>query len=480
MTKTKKETKILLSIFIIAFVIRGLFVFSCPIKWWDETVYANLGYDLSGNPFDYSVKNNGWSDFIPSGGNSFYAWPKMGFRAPLLPYILSIFYLFNIDFLISFLVIFIGSLSIVLLYTLGKKLFNKKIALYSSIFFLLTPLHIIYSAKILAGVLFTFFILLTFMSFWEGYEKGNKKHKIFFGIFLGLSLLARYTALWITPVFFFYFLVKYKSLRFLKEKYIWYSILAFFLILIPWFIYGTIEYSNPVGAFIHGARASTYWGGLQSWSFFFEHWWQMFSATGLFFVFGLIYILYKKQFLKKEIYLLLIWFALFLGIAICMPHKEDRFILAIVPVIALISGFFLDKTQKYRKIILIFMIIISLLSLSLHFYTTYKNSYTSTNLCFLQGNIFLKNINEDILVITDESPSIYYYAKKETHFYPNPWNLSSLKSLVENSYNKTAYVFFTDFDMPLSQEKNKKIKKDLDKFERVFQCKNKTIIYKYI
>ena len=90
----KRETKILIVLFIIAFIIRGIFVFVTPVKIWDETVYANLGYDLSHNPLDYSVANNGWSDFIPSGGDAFYAWPKMGFRAPLLPYILSLFYLF--------------------------------------------------------------------------------------------------------------------------------------------------------------------------------------------------------------------------------------------------------------------------------------------------------------------------------------------------------------------------------------------------
>ena len=97
----KNQMKTALIIFIIALIIRIIFVFSSPIPYWDETVYANIGYDLSRNPFDYSLQKSGWSDFIPASDDFNYNWPKLGFRAPLLPYSLSLLYLFNLDFLIS-------------------------------------------------------------------------------------------------------------------------------------------------------------------------------------------------------------------------------------------------------------------------------------------------------------------------------------------------------------------------------------------
>jgi 4-amino-4-deoxy-L-arabinose transferase-like glycosyltransferase len=478
----KKITKILIVLFILAFIIRGIFVFATPLKIWDETVYANLGYDLSSNLLDYSVRNNGWSDFIPS-KDSFYAWPKMGFRAPLLPYLLSPFYLFNLDFLVDFFMVFVGALSVCLVYILGKMMFNQKIAFYSTILFLLIPLHVIYSAKVLTGVLFTFFILLTFFSFWKGYEEGDKKYKILFGVFLALALLSRYTALWIMPVFFLYFLVRNKSLKFLKDKHLWYAILAFFLTLIPWFIYGMFEYNNPLGAFIHGAKASAYWGGVQPWYYFFQYWPIMFSIIGFIFAIALIYIFYKRDFFKKEICLLLIWFVFFLGMAIYMPHKEDRFILAIVPAIVLISGYFIDKLKKYKKLILIGIVAITLVQLGVHFTYDYSLSHTDTNKCFLEGNKFLID-QENALVITDESSIVYYYTKQETHFYPNPWSIKSLRNLIDNHYKgKDIYIFFTDYDMPLSDGKHIQIKEDLEiNFEKTFNChKNEgfSIIYKY-
>ena len=465
----KKEIKILIALFVVAFIIRGIFVFATPVKIWDETVYANLGYNLAHNPLDYSVANNGWSDYIPVGG--FYGWPKMGFRAPLLPYLLMFLYLFHLNFLVIFFVAILGALSVCLVYLLGEKLFNKKVALYSAILFLLIPLHVIYSAKILTGVIFTFFVLLTFFSFWKGYEENNKKHKVLFGVFLALALLSRYTALWIMPIFLIYFLVRDRSLKFLKDRYLWYSVLAFFACLIPWFIYGIYEYGNPIGAFIHGAKAAAYWGGLQPWNFFFEYWWQMFSVIGFVFAISLIYILYKKDFLKKEIYLLLIWFAFFLGMAIYMPHKEDRFILAIVPTIALISGYFIDKIKKYKKLILIGIILITLFSLSSQFYTTYNNSHTDTNDCYLKSLNFLKKIGGNPMIITDESPVVYYYTKLETHFYPDPWNYETLKNWAENDYSdKQLYVLFGSYIVKPGGE-SEKIKEDLDKNSKeVFEC----------
>ncbi len=466
-----KKHKWIIIIFIIALLIRIAFVFSTPVKIWDETVYANLGYNLAHNPLDYSVAHNGWSDFIPSGGDDFYGWPKMGFRAPLLPYLLMPLYFFHLNFLVQFFVAIVGALSVCLVYLLGEKLFNKKVGIYSAILFSLIPLHVIYSAKILTGVLFTFFVLLTFLSFWKGYEENNKKYKILFGVFLALALLSRYTALWIMPIFLIYFLARDKSLRFLKDKYLWYSILAFFITLIPWFIYGIFEYNNPLGAFIHGAKASSYWGGFQSWAFFFQYWPQMFSIIGFVFVIALIYILYKKDFFKKEIYLLLIWFAFFLGMAIYMPHKEDRFILAIVPTIALISGYFIDKIKKYKKIILVLIIIITLFSLSSQFYTSYNNSYTGTNKCFLESTNFLKEVGGNSVIITDESTVVYYYTKLETHFYPNPWNYSTLQSWVKSDYSdKQVYALFGDYIIKPDGE-SERIKEDLEKnSEKIFEC----------
>ena len=479
----KKEFKILIILFFIAFILRAIFLFSSPVRIWDETVYANLGHDLTSNFFDYSLSSNKWSDFIPSGGDEVYTWPKMGFRAPLLPYVLSSFYLLNLDFMVPFFIPFMGALSVIFIYILGKELFNSKVGLFSSLLFLFIPLHIAFSARILTDVLFTFFVILTFLSFWKGYEKNNKKYKVFFGLFLALALLSRYTAIWIMPIFPIYLLIRNKSFRFLKDKHLWFAILVFFATLIPWFVYSFFNYNNPFGAFIHGFKASAYWGGLQSWHFFFDYWFKMFSIMGFVFVIALIYIIYKKYYFKKEIYFLLIWFFFFFGMAVYMPHKEDRFILAITPVIALISGYFIDKINKHKKLIFAAIILTALIYLGFHFSWIYNSYYTDTNKCFLEGNKFLRGVNMNSVVFTDESPVVYYYTKLETRFYPVPLTYENINNnLRDMDFGKDIYVLFGNYVKKPNQE-DKKIMADLnDNFHKVFSCVEGdafSFVYKY-
>jgi len=470
-----KKNKFIIGIFVIALVIRVFFIFIMPIKLWDETIYTNLGYDLSENLFQYSF-THGWSDYVP--GNQLNT--NAGFRAPFLPYLISVFYFLKLKFLINFIMPIVGAFSIILFYFLGNEIFNKSVGLISSLFFAFMPLHVFYSGRILTGVLFTFFILLTFLSFWHGYEKGNKKHKILFGVFLALALLSRYTALWIIPIFFLYFLVRNKSLKFLKDKYLWYSLLAFFLILIPWFIYGVFEYNNPLGAFIHGAKASSYWGGLQPWNFFFNYWWEMFSIIGFIFIIGLIYILYKKDFFKKEIYLLLIWFAFFLGMAIYMPHKEDRFILAIVPTIALISGYFVDKIKKYKKLIILGIVLILVISLGFNFYNTYNIYHNTNTKCFGEVASKLQNIDGDFMMVSENPPLFRYYVKKESAYYPDVLDEEGIKEL-SNSTNKDVYFIFTKFNSGFETEKWQNLKRIMEKnYNLVFECsKDKEVNWIY-
>jgi len=272
-------------------------------------------------------------------------------------------------------------------------------------------------------------------------------------------LLARYTVLWIIPVFFFYFLIKDKFLKFLKDKYLWFAVLIFFLTLAPWFIYGISAYHNPFGAFIHGARAASYWGGTQPLSFFFQYSWEALSIIAPIFLFSLFYIFYKKQIIKKQIYLLFIWFLFFLIIAMLMPHKETRFLMPIIPSICLLTGFALDKIKKYKNLVFVLIIIILFVSLSSLFIKDYNRSYTNTNKCFLQANTFLKS-QGNIKIVTDQSSIVYYLTKQETMYYP-PINL------IPENY----HILFSDYGMPLFNEENQKIKQELDSnFKKIFEC----------
>ncbi|MEK6915967.1 MAG: glycosyltransferase family 39 protein [Nanoarchaeota archaeon] len=456
--KTKvKENRVLILVIILALIIRIGFTFVSPIKFWDETVYVNLGHDLSINPLDYSFANHGWSDFVPGG-----LWPKAGFRPPLLPYILSLFYLFKIDFLIDFLIPVVGALTVALVYLLGHKLFNKKVGLYSASLLAFVPVHVLYSGKVLNDVLATFFIVLVIYCFIKGVEENSKKYKIIFGFVLAVALLSRYTILWVMPLFPIYLLIRDKSFRFVRDKDLWLAILVFFLTLVPLFFYGLASYGNPLGAFIHGFKASTYWGGVQAWYFFLRYGWYMLSIVSVLFIVSLAFLCYSKKYKYKQIYLLLIWFWFFFLMVSIMPHKEDRFILPIIPAICLICGFFIAKIKRYEKIVFILIIGFLLFTNFQSFNSNIATYYNTNTKCFLKTMDQLNNIKEDFVTLSENPSLIYYFTHKESAFYPDNLNEQNLKQFVDSSH-KPVYIVFLKFNSGFETEKWQNLKEILKK-----------------
>jgi 4-amino-4-deoxy-L-arabinose transferase-like glycosyltransferase len=364
----------------------------------------------------------------------------------------------------------IGTLTIFLVYLLGKEMFNKKTGIISATIIAFVPIHVIYSGRILNDVLVTFFITLAFFFFWKGFEKGNEKYKIFWGIVLGIGLLARYTMLWIIPIFPIYLWIKNKSLNFLKDKYLWYAIIGFFVVLIPWFVYGYFEYGNIFGGFLHGFKGAAYWGGNQSWMFFFQNHRYIFSISGILFVLSLIGISYTKDYKKREVYILLIWSLLYFIMLVIMPHKEERFVIPIIPAISLIIGYSLNKIKSYKKIILGIILIIllwSCLSILVHD----KNISSNTNTeCFIETMNFLKKQGDNYITVSENPPIVRYFTNTESSFYPDKITEESLKE-VSNSTNKTVYFIFNKLNSGFETDKWMKLNEILgEDYGLKFKC----------
>jgi len=459
--KKWRKTKKVIIIFILAFLVRILSVYISPIKLWDETVYANLGWDLKSNPLDYSFARK-WSDYVPGD------WPKAGYRAPLLPYTLAVLYsLTSSQTLIDLFIPFIGAISVIFVYILAKNLFDEKIAFYSSIFLAFLPSHVIYSGKILTDVFSTFFLIISILFFWLGFEKGKNKYKLLFGFCFALSLLARYTILWVFPIFPIYLILKCKNLSFLKDKFLWYSVAIFFFTLTPWFLYGISEYNNPAGPFLHAQRAANYWGGMQPWYFYFQYSTEIFSILFPLFVLSLAFLIISKEIGNRKVLFLLLWFLVFLIFATSVPHKEERFLLPIVPPVVILSSLLANKFKIVLNVALALMI----LHLIFSFNSTIIKSYTPVASCFLKANEFITQLEDNSVIVTDESPRVYFYTKKENHFYPSPFDLSSIHFLADYYKGRPIYILWSAYDMPLEIPKNKITKNILDNnFEIIYKC----------
>lgn len=457
-----KRSTLVLSIVIFALVLRVAFVFHTPVRIWDEAVYANLGHDLCEDPLDYSLRDAGWSDFIP-GDDEKYAWPNIGFRAPLLPYTLSIFYLLNIDSLIIFFNPIIGALSVFLIYLLGKKMFNEDVGIYSAIFLAVIPLHVLNSGFIFTGIYGIFLLLLGTLAFWKSFEEGISKYAFACGALLGLAVLARYTILCVLPIFPIYLVMKKNLSKNVGN--VLRVLVSFIAIMTPWFIYGYVFYGNFLGAFIHGSIAAKYWGGAQGILFYFRYWLTMFSAIGILLLFGL-FSESKKRFKENGSLFMGLFFFVFLILSFFTAHKEQRFIMPLVIPICILSARYVSRINKKRLVAGI-VVVISIMYVLFQGYTLVVDSYSGTNLCYKDAMDFIAQIPEDILVINDESSVIYYYTGKDTAFFPG-LDIDSIRNRAKNS---ETYLLYTSMNMPLYIEKNEIALENWENsFEKVFEC----------
>lgn len=167
---------------------------------------------------------------------------------------------------------------------------------------------------------------------------------------------------------------------------------------------------------------------------------------------------------------------------ISMPHKEDRFIMPIIPAMCLLSGLFISQLGKVKKVALGLVFIVLIISFYHSFEIETRNSKDLTVACFIDGNKFLSSgyVNKNSLVVTNQDPITHYYTKKDILIYPEPWNLDLFKKTLglKTKYDNI-YIFFANYDMVM----NSRVKTDLDNnFNKVFECQKDygySTVYQY-
>jgi len=128
-----------------------------------------------------------------------------------------------------------GVLAIYLIYLIGKKLFSEKVGLLAAFILSFTPYHLWISRVGLQESMVIALILAAFYFFLKSLE--NKKNLLWVWIFLGLSLIAKYTALILLPIFLIVIIQQKKFKDFFKNKYFWLGVGIFLIIISPSIIY---------------------------------------------------------------------------------------------------------------------------------------------------------------------------------------------------------------------------------------------------
>jgi 4-amino-4-deoxy-L-arabinose transferase-like glycosyltransferase len=202
---------ILISIFIIAFLLRLIYLFQ--IKANDPNFLHFHGTDAAS--YD-SLAMHVLNGSLPKEPYSF---------NPLYFYFLALLYLIvgHSPFKAVILQIFVGCGSYLLVYLIAKCIFNSNVGLIAAGLCALYGIFMVYETSILTVVLDTFMLLLSILVLLKSIEKDSIRWYFITGIVIGLSALSRATTLLVLPFLLIWVLIVFG----LKKRFI---IAAFFII----------------------------------------------------------------------------------------------------------------------------------------------------------------------------------------------------------------------------------------------------------
>jgi len=198
------EKRKILYIFLLALILRVGFILTLNNSvdvwgdWWDE-----LGWKIASGK-GYWVNN----PYFPN-GPKFYAW-----RSPGFPLFLAIIYkIFGHSFLAAKIgLAILSSITVVLLYLLGKILVDEKTGFWTSLIYSIYPASIFWTGYLAPETISTFLLVLSVVLILKG-EIENKKNLYFIlgGLFLGYLYITRPTFLVIGPFFIIALLLKHRK-----------------------------------------------------------------------------------------------------------------------------------------------------------------------------------------------------------------------------------------------------------------------------
>lgn len=189
-------------------------------------------------PYAYSTLANNW------------AWsPESMLEPPLFTYILCIItYFFGGSIEIFRIVsIVFGSLSVWVIYFLGKILFGRRIGLLSALLLCFSSFHIMYSKIVMIEATLIFLILTSVYYFIKSYKIENDvRYAALCGIFVGLSSITKWNGILLYPIFIIFVLWTTKNIRALFNKKFKIITLTSLVITLPVWIYPLTQGENPL------------------------------------------------------------------------------------------------------------------------------------------------------------------------------------------------------------------------------------------
>ncbi len=398
--KNNKMNKVKVTLLLI--VLFGLLlriIFFVGVTSGDDIAYNNLAYQVSENTFDITENFKG---------------TRIGLIYPT-----ALFYkLFGVNlFTANLLPLIISLLSIILIYSLGKLLFNERVGLIGAFLLSIFPLHITYSTIVFPDLPSAFFVTLAVYLFLKAEKEKSYLYFLSSGISIGIAYLMKELSI-IIFVFFPLYLIYKKTLR--KEHLL--VPFGFLIIFSLESLYYFLKTSDALFRYnivksqnIH--ILTTYYPSYLSriWERLFLHYpYVVLTQVGKFFYTAIflsaLYLIMKK---RKKITLLLLWtIPIFLyfnfgsvGFSQYIPLTVNSRYLDIITIPSiLILAYFLNQKEYLIKKYIMPIVIVTLVMTSLYLVDfNEQKAFTDT---LRDSKSYLQSIPEKTIYIDSNSEKI--------------------------------------------------------------------------
>ena len=372
----KDNSKLLLVLILLLSLALRSATFITPHQGFDEVIYLKLAEKTYHNPFDYTLRGtdvltnyriNAFGQNLPV--PKYYNQPLYHIP-PLFVYMIAIsYYLLGIKISSAAIIpLLFGSISCLVVYIIGAELFNKKVGILAAFLNAVSSFQWVASTRIWNDIVLAFFVSLTFYFFYTGIENDDTKKMILAGLFGGIALLIKQSAILIFPAILLYVLMTRKTIKALFTKKIALFIIISAVIFLPWMIWVKSVYGVPWHMPQKSAEVfiNYKWFSLVT----NRPWYYLIISLPLtvpFYLFSYMGLATLKR--DKSLIFLSCWFITFLAFFTIYPSGELRFLIPSLPALDIIaSAYVIDKYDNLKgnsqNIILGFLLLTIFISLS--------------------------------------------------------------------------------------------------------------------
>jgi len=408
----------------------------------------------------------------------------------------SFFFLFGEGLFVGRLLSTIFSVVIlILVYRIAQEFGNKKTAILVTGVLTINPAFLYYSHSVYMEITQAFFNLMSVYLFLKAEKNGELKFFWLSGLFLGLSLITKYSSLVLLLFFIFWFFIKYRS-RFILKKEIYTFILPVIGCLLAWFVFGYVldkeEFFYQLKWWLQGPEGSPYsWRTVSNITYLKE----LIGVITPGFLLILIYAVYNwartagKRFKPELLTLLPLYFFLYVLFIFSLPMKDIKYVTPLLPILAIFVSSHIKFTLKLKfnpkgvvVALLLCLLLFTLSPLSIMYDPT--TGKTHPNLwwfgikrdyqyrTYKDIGIFLKSKLEptDAFLCQNKAAIIRYYADTK---YMNAWGAPMEE--IQAGFAKAAALIFESNLPYLSDWENEKLREAASeefKLEKTFLRKD--------